>query len=382
VQPSTTEKACVALLFIESDEYILDDFWFLGCLCRSNYPLHITMRFINLEFQMTQSPPRLTEVNALIQLNFFVAYYQWHDIRFWGRLSRSNYPSHITIRFIKSERTQSPWRSTKVNTSIQLILLIGQCRLNDILFLGRLYSGLSGPFLFWNGQTWSGFWIIPCAALALWQRWPLPAAQQFRWLCSSAAVVAARGPFVEGKAAAVPPTPPTPPRPEAVAARGRVLTRGLCFRPLTTTRWLSLRQPALASLELEPRTTWRMCYHMWHHSVISLAHDCDVICDITYDMKNERDIIYDESFCCLWFHMWYHSVSLWYHIIVISQCDITHDIIYDVELHHMMYIHDIICDIIVWLWYHSQTVISHNCDIICDIMVWWLGYHMWYHSVI
>jgi hypothetical protein len=26
VQPSTTEKACVALLFIESDEYILDDF--------------------------------------------------------------------------------------------------------------------------------------------------------------------------------------------------------------------------------------------------------------------------------------------------------------------------------------------------------------------
>jgi hypothetical protein len=26
VQPSTTEKACVALLFIESDDYILDDF--------------------------------------------------------------------------------------------------------------------------------------------------------------------------------------------------------------------------------------------------------------------------------------------------------------------------------------------------------------------
>ena len=76
MQPSTTEKACVALLFIESDDCILDDFLFLGCLSRSNYPLHITMRFINLEFQMTQSPPRLTEVNALIQLNFFVAYYQ------------------------------------------------------------------------------------------------------------------------------------------------------------------------------------------------------------------------------------------------------------------------------------------------------------------
>ena len=77
--------------------------------------------------------------------------------------------------------------------------------MNNIRFLGRLYSGLSGPFLFLNDQTWSGFWIILCAALALWQCWPLPAAQQFRWLRSSAAVVAARGPFVEGKAAAVPP---------------------------------------------------------------------------------------------------------------------------------------------------------------------------------
>jgi hypothetical protein len=193
------------LLFIESDDYILDDFLFLGCLSQSNYSLHITMRFIKSEFQMTQSPSRSAEANALIQLNFFIAQYRWHDIRIWGRLSRSNCPSHITIHFVKSERTRSPWRSTKVNTSIQLILFIGQCRLNDIRFLGRLYSGLSGPFLFWNGQTWSGFWIIPCAALALWQRWTLPAAQQFRLLCSSAAVVAARGPFVEGKAAAVPP---------------------------------------------------------------------------------------------------------------------------------------------------------------------------------
>ncbi len=49
------------------------------------------------------------------------------------------------------------------------------------------------------------FWAIPCAVLPLWQRWPLPTAQQFGRLCSSAAVVAARGPFVEGKAAAVPP---------------------------------------------------------------------------------------------------------------------------------------------------------------------------------
>jgi hypothetical protein len=73
VQPSTTEKACVALLFIESDDYVLDDVLFLGCLSRSNYPLHITMSSIRSEFQMTQSPPRSTEVNALIQLHFFIA---------------------------------------------------------------------------------------------------------------------------------------------------------------------------------------------------------------------------------------------------------------------------------------------------------------------
>ncbi len=66
LQPSTTEKACVALLFNDTDDCILDDFLFLGCLSRSNYPLHITMRFINSEFQKTQSPPRLTEVNPLI----------------------------------------------------------------------------------------------------------------------------------------------------------------------------------------------------------------------------------------------------------------------------------------------------------------------------
>jgi hypothetical protein len=47
VQPSTTEKACIALLFIESDDYILDDFLYLGCLSRSNHPLHITVRSIN-----------------------------------------------------------------------------------------------------------------------------------------------------------------------------------------------------------------------------------------------------------------------------------------------------------------------------------------------
>ena len=74
----------------------------------------------------------------------------------------------------------------------------------SLLWFIRTISVLKWPDMVWFLETWSGFWIIPCAALALWQRWPLPAAQQFGRLCSSAAVVAARGPFVEGKAAAVP----------------------------------------------------------------------------------------------------------------------------------------------------------------------------------
>ena len=43
-----------------------------GCLSRSNHPSHITMRFIKSEIQMMQSFPRSTEVNALIQLIFFI----------------------------------------------------------------------------------------------------------------------------------------------------------------------------------------------------------------------------------------------------------------------------------------------------------------------
>jgi hypothetical protein len=45
--------------------------WFsiLGCLCWSNYPLHITNCFINWEVQTIQSPPRSSE--PLIQLNKF-----------------------------------------------------------------------------------------------------------------------------------------------------------------------------------------------------------------------------------------------------------------------------------------------------------------------
>ncbi len=58
-----------------------------------------------------------------------------------------------------------------------------------------------GHFCFAHGLV---FWIIPCAALLLWQLWQLPAVQQFRLLCCSAAVVAASGPG-PFKTAAVPP---------------------------------------------------------------------------------------------------------------------------------------------------------------------------------
>jgi hypothetical protein len=68
--PSTTERACVALTCIESADYILNDFRFFGCLLRSNYPLHITICFIDSEFQTTQSPPRSTE--PLIPLKNFM----------------------------------------------------------------------------------------------------------------------------------------------------------------------------------------------------------------------------------------------------------------------------------------------------------------------
>ena len=49
---------------IESEDYILNDFLFLGCLRRSNNPLRITIRFINSELQTTQ-PQQPTEVNGL-----------------------------------------------------------------------------------------------------------------------------------------------------------------------------------------------------------------------------------------------------------------------------------------------------------------------------
>ena len=45
--PPATEEACSALLSIDSGDYILNDFRFVGCLCQSDYPLAIPMCFID-----------------------------------------------------------------------------------------------------------------------------------------------------------------------------------------------------------------------------------------------------------------------------------------------------------------------------------------------
>ena len=68
---SNTDKGCVPLLSIESEDHILNDLRFLGCLCQSNYPLLITIRFMKSDFQTTYSPSRSTEVIAFNQFNFF-----------------------------------------------------------------------------------------------------------------------------------------------------------------------------------------------------------------------------------------------------------------------------------------------------------------------
>ncbi len=59
MSPCITEKARVTLLFIESEDYILNDFRFLGCLSQSNNPLYITIHCndcINAELKTTQLP--------------------------------------------------------------------------------------------------------------------------------------------------------------------------------------------------------------------------------------------------------------------------------------------------------------------------------------
>ncbi len=77
---STTAQGCVPLLFIESEDHILNDLLFLGCLCQSNYPLLITIRFMKSDFRTTYSPPRSTEVIAFNQFKFFIEQCQQTDI--------------------------------------------------------------------------------------------------------------------------------------------------------------------------------------------------------------------------------------------------------------------------------------------------------------
>jgi hypothetical protein len=134
----------------------------------------------------------------------------------------------------------------------------------DIQFSGDLCSSLSGPFLF---CTWSGFLdhSMRCAAAALAALaaacWPLPAAQQFRRLCSSAAVVSSSGcprAICQGKAAAVSPDAADAAQTGGGGGEGSGVDQGFVLK--TTTRWSSRRQQEPAGLELDPRT--RMRYHM------------------------------------------------------------------------------------------------------------------------
>ena len=91
MSPCITEKACIALLFIESEDYILNGFRFLGCISRSNHPLHSTIHCndcINAGVKTTQSPQRPTEVSLLFEnvLITFVIFSRWifaSDFLFW-----------------------------------------------------------------------------------------------------------------------------------------------------------------------------------------------------------------------------------------------------------------------------------------------------------
>ncbi len=96
VSPCIAEKARVALLFIESEYYILNDFRFLGCLSRSNNPLHITIHCndcINAEFKTTQSPQKSLFENDLIT---FVLFSRWIFASNWILQPVQIYPSIAT----------------------------------------------------------------------------------------------------------------------------------------------------------------------------------------------------------------------------------------------------------------------------------------------
>ena len=64
VLPSTTAEACIALLFVQSEDYIVNDSLFFRCQPIQSFFLHHSSLH-QLRFQTTQSPQRRpTEVNA------------------------------------------------------------------------------------------------------------------------------------------------------------------------------------------------------------------------------------------------------------------------------------------------------------------------------
>ena len=56
MQPSTTEKACVALLFIDSDDYILDNFF----IFRMSQPIQLSFAHHNALHQLRDSDDAIT----------------------------------------------------------------------------------------------------------------------------------------------------------------------------------------------------------------------------------------------------------------------------------------------------------------------------------
>ena len=64
VLPSTTAEACIALLFVQSEDYIVNDSLFFRCQPIQSFFAHHSLLH-KPRFQTTQSPQRRpTEVNA------------------------------------------------------------------------------------------------------------------------------------------------------------------------------------------------------------------------------------------------------------------------------------------------------------------------------
>ena len=143
----------------------------------------------------------------------------------------------------------------------ELKFFIGQFQWHNIWFLGCLWSGLSGPFLFCTCQ-WSDF------------SGPFHAGC---WLLCSIFGGCTTGDGQGGPGA-----------------------------------WANDKD-VTSHMTSQCDIMW---HHIWYHTVMS-----HVMSHMIW--KNECDITYDVSLCCLWFHMWYHSlfamishncdITLWYH---------------------------------------------------------------------